>query len=331
MKQFYLTLFIICSCSVILHAQPTLTAANYTPLAGENFQQNFHGVTNPFPAGANQTWDFSNANATIYWIDIYSYVTAASLPNASLFPGANLATGSGNDYSFFNANSTAYELVGYISNGIQTNYSNTETLMTFPFTYTDSYTDSFSATYFDSVSFTRNGTINAVADGYGTVILPWGTISDVLRIHIIEDYIDSSLQSASDTTHMEVYQWFKPGIHYPVYTIYEQTISGTIYRFGTYIDQASVGLSNATATDIMLNAYPNPCTEFIELSYVLATSAKVQYTVVNAIGQEVYRSEEENNGGGSINKRIDVSDLAEGIYVATIRIDQQLYTMKFVK
>src|SRR6187402_1311102 len=103
MKQFYLTLFIICSCSLILHAQPTLTAGNYTPLAGENFYVNYHdGVNPPGPSGANQTWNFSTTGIT--WTGSHSYATAASAPTASLFPGANLATGSGNDYSFYNAN-----------------------------------------------------------------------------------------------------------------------------------------------------------------------------------------------------------------------------------
>src|SRR5688572_12234688 len=135
MKKLYsLILFVIANVSITL-AQPTLTGATSNPVAGDNFLIHTFTPTSfqPGIGAGNSTWLFGSAIST--GTGTYSYSAASSTPNASFFPGANLANNAGAAYEYINVNSSVYARVGFYANGTPVNYTNSETILTYPFTY----------------------------------------------------------------------------------------------------------------------------------------------------------------------------------------------------
>jgi hypothetical protein len=207
-------------------------------------------------------------------------------------------------------------------------YSDEETFITYPFTYSGSFNDNFAASFTSGITFNRSGTINGTADGYGTLILPWGTVNNVLRIHITETYQDVSLAGTQNYS-SDIYMWVVPNTHYYLYTLTALTsAAGTNYA-GNYIDQASVGIAEANTEEILLNTFPNPGTDLLNISYEAKSAAMVQYMVSNTIGQQIY-STEESISGGEINKTLDISAYPGGIYFLAIRMDDRNYIRRFV-
>lgn len=75
--------------------------------------------------------------------------------------------------------------------------------------------------------------------------------------------------------------------------------------------------------------YPNPAKNKINLVYSLNKTEKLNYQLINALGQTV----ESNNFNGLINevKTIDISKLSPGIYHITVKGESFVHTLKFVK
>src|SRR5690606_38513623 len=70
-------------------------------------------------------------------------------------------------------------------------YTNAEKMYQFPMTYGSSWTDSFSGTATTSgITMTRTGTTEVDYNGYGTVIMPFGTFNNVARLQISQTYND---------------------------------------------------------------------------------------------------------------------------------------------
>ena len=191
MKHSFTLLFSICL--LVLHlssqAQPTLTLANSVVPAGETqtFQLVEAELLNQGAAGANVTWNFSNL--TLSGVSTQEVTVGASgTPYAAQFPNADIAIEAEGSYVYFDVTSSNYTLLGIASADITSIYSNPETVFVFPFTYGDNHEDDFYATgSLGGNTQYRFGTTTVTADGYGTLILPSGTYTNVLRIHAVQD------------------------------------------------------------------------------------------------------------------------------------------------
>ena len=90
-----------------------------------------------------------------------------------------------------------------------------------------------------------------------------------------------------------------------------------------YIKVNSVNLSNS------LNIYPNPITKDMNISFNLNKSTHVNMTVVNIVGSTVMSQQFVAENGGT--KKIDVSKLSTGIYLARFETANGIFTQKIVK
>jgi hypothetical protein len=305
-----------------------MTAANFNPVIGQSLT--YHTFTpttlTPGSAGANQTWNFAGTSGTS--TTSFTYVTPSSTPYGSSFPGSTVASNQNGAYDYLITNNNYMARKGVWASNIPIVYSDEETFITYPFTYSSSFNDNFAASFTSGITFNRSGTINGTADGYGTLILPWGTVNNVLRIHITETYQDVSLAGTQNYS-SDIYMWVVPNTHYYLYTLTALTsVGGTSYA-GNYIDQASVGITEANPEEILLNTFPNPGTELLNIRYEAKSAAMVQYMVSNTIGQQIY-STEESISGGEINKTLDISAYPAGIYFLAIRMDDRNYIRRFV-
>ena len=85
---------------------------------------------------------------------------------------------------------------------------------------------------------------------------------------------------------------------------------------------ATVGIDEE-ATNLQLNAYPNPTTGFINIEY--SSQSPVQFDVINMLGEKVL-SQNTNN---TKNATVDVSNLTKGIYFLRMIADSKTTNLKF--
>lgn len=195
MKRFYLLLF-----GVLLvqkfNAQPVITSA-IAPEIGDQWTATFMEVNNfdPLLGGPNAIWDFSTLD-TDNSFDINMKILAPDQINGGPnFPTADFVwlIEEFEVYNYYEKTDDSISLVGgaSISNGqvdFLTTFLDPENGLQFPIESGDSYTyySSFEQTVLGISLGTNNRIGMVVADGYGTLITPKGTYSDILRLVITE-------------------------------------------------------------------------------------------------------------------------------------------------
>jgi len=77
-----------------------------------------------------------------------------------------------------------------------------------------------------------------------------------------------------------------------------------------------------------VSIYPNPAVDQFNLDIELAEKANVTYSVLNNLGQEVINADLGTLNAGSQNQKVNISELAQGIYVIQININNSIITKK---
>ena len=331
MKNFaYPLLMLLIGTAGNLFSQPTLTYNNTGLVVGDNFTVHnidISGLT-AGNAGANQTWDFSSAvsNGTTN----VSFVDPATAPNGSSFPTANLATSQNSVWDFYLTTSSDHARVG-ADNGAQlVDYSASQVQLVFPMGYQDMYVDSFAATLSGAFPLDRSGTITVEADGWGTLITPDGTYQNVLRIKYVEDYGDEFNGTPFAQYNSEIYTWYQPGTHYPIFSMTTFTIAGSsTTSYGGYLDAVSVSRSGPNHSDIQLTAYPNPASEQVTVAANLGKPAPLEFSLINASGASVWERQVPGRMT-EIREEISLRDLPAGIYLLQVRSNEQRKIKKVI-
>jgi hypothetical protein len=312
-------------------AQPTLTAAGCSPVIGTTTTSVSNAGFAQGAAGANQTWNFGTLGNT--GSTTSQFIALGSAPNGALFTNSNLASSSGGAYAFYNSTSNALTLNGIVSpsGGPVITYSNGEDGLRFPFTYGNTYTDTWAATFISGVAFFRTGSTTVTADGYGTLITPQGTFTNALRIHFVQTYHDSSDFAVGDYTNDE-YFWYKEGIKEALASTFTftsnfagqtNTSTGGSYASGT------VGIEGNTASLAFVLA-PNPAQDVINIAINDNSLSQIKTRIINQLGQEVASAENVNYLSGNT-MQFDVAHLKNGIYqLQLINEKGTIETRKFV-
>jgi hypothetical protein len=114
-------------------------------------------------------------------------------------------------YVFLNKTPDQNLLVGYRDsiNGITVHYPDPVLIAERPMSYDDVTVDAFTAELQVGVDMNGSGTTTLHADGYGTLMLPNGTYSDVLRVHLSQTEVDTIVGlGATSTTYIDTYLWY---------------------------------------------------------------------------------------------------------------------------
>ncbi len=324
-------------------AQPTLTALGMNAVVGDQLNNHTAGYTSPGNSGANQTWNLSAMGTGT--LNVYSGVTVASTPYAVNFPAANVALTStvSSQYIYYKTSSTALQLEGLAVNSGTTSvkfiYSNPEDFLHFPFSYNNTYTDPWQTTFSTGGSqFLRRGNTTVTADGYGTVTTPAGTFSNVMRIHFVQIYSDSTNISGFGpyviNYNNDEYIWYLNNNHYPLATV--STLSTTssftnsVSQNGTYLTGIIAGIESPSQYISAVNLFPNPASLSANLSISLTENKQVSIQVVNILGSEVGKSIVSEGMQGKNDYKLEVSNLSEGVYFAQISLNGVLASVQKV-
>ena len=310
--------------SSVAIAQPTLTPSNTNPVIGDIFTVQSYSYISSGGSGANQTWNFSSVTQTTNAAVVYT-ISAVSASNTATFPSANQQLNATGLAGFSSVSSGSVQNYGSKQGTVSIVYSNPEDQMHYPFTMGNSYTDPFNATFTSAgYNYVRRGSTSLNADAYGTLQLPGGTFSNVLRVHFVQNYQDSTffagLGSYVVTYVNDEYMWYLPNNHMPIFSTYSLTstipFSGPTTTMGSNkLTTILSGINELESSISSLNFYPNPSSSgILNLDLNLNETLKYEVVIIDNLGREVFKSAPENGFSGYNFKTFDISKLASGLY-----------------
>jgi hypothetical protein len=319
-------------CPLAMAAQPTLTASGINPVVGDVQTTHSAQYVSPGSSGANQTW---NLAFTSSGSSSSTGVAPASTPYGSSFPAASVAFGP-TTFLYYKTSSAAFQMNGVVNSaGTVIAYSDLEDMLRFPTAFNNTYTDTWAATFVQaSYTYYREGTTTVTADAYGTLTTPAGTFTNVMRVHFVQTYQDSTNIMSNPiviTYSNDQYMWYLNGNHSPVASVYSLTTSsGGPFTGGYYLQNVVSGVEEQNAISA-LQLYPSVTSDVVNLAYTLNASGDVQVSLTDATGKLVSDVNSHSQAQGENTLQISVADLPDGVYFALITAEGNLpVTRKFV-
>lgn len=167
------------------------------------------------------------------------------------------------------------------------------------------------------------GHISCVADGAGTLIMPYGTVENVLRIST--SYSDSDVYIGSGYMNylVEIVDFYKPGVPYPLLSFSRQRAGGSIsndsanFDYGAWLAFATSGVREAVADPIGMDLVPNPAHDATTILYS-TTGEALNLSIFDATGRLVRSAILGPQPVGIGRHVVDLSSLAPGLYSVQI-------------
>jgi hypothetical protein len=323
-----ITLFCSTIISLSLSAQVTLTQSDF-PISGSTYILQLSDTAGVMPgaSGTGANWNFASSNSNVGTMTD-SFKTVSSTPYAGSYPQANLAvheTAPNVDYFiYFNQSSSSVDRVGNADTLSVITYYNPATQYLFPMTYGTTGTDTYAANYFDvpsgnTIHYHGTGTVNG--DGLGTITLPTGTYTNVLRVHYTRSETDTIFTVSSGNFPVHVtenyYLWFQNGSYYPIFhlqTTANQFGNGPVsYKkvVGWRAGNSSAGIAENELSSI--SVFPNPASSTI---FIHSSAQNIPKTIslFDAEGKLIRALNSPME-----NCEMEASDLSSGIYFILIQ------------
>ena len=299
-------------------AQPVLTHANTSPTVGMNTVYYSTNITSPGAAGANVTWNFAtipnNGNSTA------SYIACSAAPDCGVMTGANVVMSGVGNYIYYNAGTSALSVRGIKVNNVLFDYNNPEDYLRYPFAFNDSYADSVNATFTSGSPMVRKGQTTVTADGWGTLILPTGTFTNVLRVHRASVYSDYVMGVPMFHYTSAWYVWYQPGNHDVLLSTNAVTIGGGggTTTNSVYSNQTPLGITENPTLAGTLQVYPNPAKDMIHVKFTTDARSTVSITLTDMTGRLVTEAVSKEYAAGTESETINTSALAKGVYMLKV-------------
>jgi hypothetical protein len=295
-------------------------------------------ITEAGPSGNNVTWNFASPGfSNDQWT--FTAQLASSTSYASEFPGATMAlvaqlTADFTGYFFLDFNGGFNDHGELIDDdGFQVINVNSDplTFYTTPLSISSSGFDTyFTESDFSGMPTTIAGDHTWEVDGYGTLILPNATYTNVLRIHATQEEtftIDLGGVPFEIMTSSEEWWWVKAGYPFPL-LVFSIEDDGFETEIGA--TAATVSFNGATGigdlTELPMRVYPNPARDVVTME--LEASGTVQYRVLDALGREALQGSVA--AGGTLRHSIDVGALSTGLYQLEVRSVQGIATARVI-
>jgi len=293
----------------------TMTQADM-PVPGDQFLINY-GPYVATSGGSNMTWDFSTLSADSS--ETIQFVDPAGTPMAASFPGATVAQYQDNSYTYFQTSGTDMLLLGVDADGIIVPYQDPEQWLQVPCSFGTTWSDNLAASFSSSgFPVNRSGSVTGNADGFGSVVMPFGTVNNVLRVRLVEDYTDQTIVNIDYDFITDFF--YKPGLHAPLVQIGDYTVTTLITvndQRTQWLDGSAVGIAEALTQDIGIDVFPNPASDRIEVVY--GASGRLTLELVDATGRTVQVRELGQRAPGVHRDVVDIAGQPAGLYVLRIR------------
>lgn len=334
MKKLYLTNFLnilsIILCAS-LSAQVTIQESSI-PIAGDSVTIAICSDT-PEPGinGNNVTWDMSGLTETEEQYFVFKNPAETLLGND--FPNATISgiSWQGN-VSYYKVDELGLSTVGEASiiNESDTfllTYDDDESFIELPQMFNDMNSDIFSgisSTFGFEVPF--NGNVSLEVDGEGTLILPNGTYSNVLRYHLEREFTTTFMGNTTTTT-KEQWGWWSSDYRFWLLIMENNTqpVGSSSLVWYNKSPEPVIVLNNISENKQHLNMFPNPSHKFEPISfYVDFNDSDAFIQVFDLQGKEIVAKRE------IITKGINTFDLQleAGIYILKIHTKENFSSIR---
>jgi hypothetical protein len=216
------------------------------------------------------------------------------------------------------------ELVGPALLGQTAPLSNPASYLPFPCTFQSSWEDDFAGAI-DLMGFPLSvmGNVIGIADGYGTLVLPEGTVNDVLRVRRITTTMIDVTGFGSGELEENAFAFYRVGLGMPILEI--ASTAGELPLLGPlefqnlkWVDVTTVGIEDLFSDDIGVEVFPNPATDNVQVNFGLAGGRTVAIELFDINGRQV-RSLGMNTGNSGMHTGfVDVGGLSSGVYMLRI-------------
>jgi hypothetical protein len=312
------------------------------------------------PGGPDQTWIFDELTVTSQQVDTfvnvsdtppiyqlffnnqfiypdYKSTVALKLAQFTSIPGLTLT----DSYLFMKNSDEDIREVGYgvtlegVSLPIQ--FQQIDTIYRFPLQYgnVDSANSYFEIDVPDlgylMISKFRRNTV----DGWGTLITPFGEFQTLrVKTEIVEYdslYSDSLGIGMPVTRDITEYKWLANGHPEPVLLVSEEGLLIT----ASYIDSIRynfLGVPEISKNKFDFSVYPNPCSDYLSISYELFEDADVRISVFSIYGNEMKRFAQNHQERGLYNRVLYLKEngFRNGIYLVRITVDNVPYIKRIL-
>ncbi len=321
--------------------QPIFTSTDGQLNIGDAVRYHSTNWSTAGPSGVGVLWDFSTLPDLGPAID--TVVNPATTPYGSYYLNATEAQGTYLGFGYFIQSATEMQNLGSANETTYISLLDPWMRRMYPFTYDDAWSDSFSgAGAGTNGNFTWAGTSADTVDGWGTLILPSGTLTDVLRLHATAEYDEVDPAPIDTVTHnWETYEWYIPGIKKPLLyfhrniamhngsVVTDAMVAGwldTIVNIGTSL------AANAENHDPLLIA-PNPAMDLVHIQFTGSAEISAPLELRDAVGRQIPISVSRVSIGNGCITRIElpVADLVPGAYLVTLQGEQWQAHARFIK
>lgn len=336
MKKFLISLIILVSSMNFLAAQVTYTYNDGVWNIGDSVKYYLTDWTSAGPSGAAQLWDFSFLANNGLAVD--SILTPSNTPYSSNYPTAQVAQVNTLGWGFFTQSSSDLQSLGSANSNTYVVYTDPWKFRSYPMEYETNWTDSFSGSGFSGPDgFTTSGICHDTIDGWGTLELPSGSISSVLRLHSTAKYSETYVSGVHQHT-WETYEWYAPELnrallvfHRNIDSLNSQQFSNVTYAAWLDTIFLATSIKEVASRSLRISIEPNP--NMGKFSISLSTPSPEQRAtieVLNEVGQVVLNDEAEISNG-ILKKEIELPSVSPaGIYLVRVKCGEEVYLQKLI-
>jgi len=301
-------------------AQPTLDAGS-APAPGNSYAFVIADPITLNGAGAGQVWDASGAIQTS--ATTVDFIATSSSSVSASFPGADVVIVADGSETFIDVASDGLYILGSYNPGLPVTavYSDPYRYLQYPCTLGTAWTDTYAGSYtYNGDTYAQSGSGTYEATGYGSLVLPWGTVDNVLRVDGSETYEESGNGNSYVYDAVFTY-YYKPGVGYFVARSIDAsaTFNGApagVQLAFLFLEQNSIGMGEQVAASIGMEVFPNPATD--EATLLFAAEGSLSLQVIDGAGRTVLQRSLPRSGAGLFRETLDVSGLTDGLYTAIV-------------
>jgi hypothetical protein len=301
-------------------AQPTLDAGS-APAPGNSYVFVVADPVTLSGVGAGQVWNASGAlQNTDALVDLVA--TSSSSASAS-FPGADVVVAADGSETFIDVASDGLYILGSYNPGLPVTsvYSDPYLYLQYPCTLGTAWSDTYAGSYtYNGDTYAQSGSGTYEATGYGSLVLPWGTVDNVLRVDGSETYEESGNGNSYVYDAVFTY-YYKPGVGYFVARSIDAsaTFNGApagMQQAFLFLEQNSIGMGEQAAASIGMEVFPNPAKD--EATLLFTAEGTLSLQVIDGAGRTVLQRSLPRAGAGLFRETLDVSGLSDGLYTAIV-------------
>lgn len=266
---------ILCLFTAPVLAQPIIQGPQSLPYAGfEHTWIQADSFVEATEQGANVVWDFSLLTPEWEMTSQWGMVTF----NQEHYPYATLQH-QASAYDWWTTSGDSLYCWGRHTIMNIESYQDPRLELRLPMNFGDAWSDGYQGE--SEVSPVISGACQAEVTGFGTLILPYGTVQDVLRLDLIDACMGTTSSGTPTETRIDsLTRYYKQGLPWCLLEVQKhlrittQTVSHSRV-FYTSDDMIS-GASNIAFRSRFARVFPNPATEWLSIAGITSqTRARI--------------------------------------------------------